>query len=575
MRLSRIGAGYIILLWILVVGIIGTTLLIGYNRNSADLFRLMENEADRLIDVIDVSAAAGIVALDAVEDITADRLLQNARFVEQLSRDALPSQRELDSIVSRNRLHMINILAPDGRSIVRSGTRGESRSGNGHNPAVDAVIDGDTEETVIGFMDGRYYRGKRYGVVVARRGGGAVVVNADSEDMLDIRRQLGLGTLFRELGNREGIRYIVLQDEEGIISASPDVSTMTRIANDSFLTSAEKGISASRRLTDDTGLLLEIVRILVVDDIEVGLIRLGLSLEPVEVIRRHAVHQFILLFIAAMFSGAFVVIFVILRQNYRVLTDEHDRILREVRIMEADTRRAERLASMGQLAAGVAHEIRNPLNAVSIISQRLKNEFVPHADTDEYQSLLTTIRKEIDRISGIVTQFLRYARPQEITHTRVSAAKLMDDVILLIRDHAAATGAEISIDVPADLVCFCDSDQMKQALLNLLLNAVDAIRDNDGEHGTISVWARRGSGDCLISITDTGGGIPQDVLERVFDPYFTTKDTGTGLGLSEVYRIITAHGGTITASNDGPGAMLMIRLPGGKEHDGHAEHPRG
>jgi len=382
MKIARISTAYIFLVWVLVVVLLASVLYIGFLRNSADLRQLMTNEAERLVEVVGVSARAGIHALDEVEYITAERLLENARLIALMALKSIPSSETLTRIARENDLHMINILDDDGTSLSRSDTPDEQRrDGDGrHHPSVEAVLSGESEEEVIGFMDSRYYSGKRYGVVVRRTNGGAVVVNTDSEAMLEFRKAVGLGTLLRDLGSRKGIRYIVLQDREGIVAASEGVSEMSRIEDDQFLAEAAEGTRGSRIMDYVGGTVLEVAHPLVVDDYDLGLLRIGLSTADIEGIRSRAVRHFVLLFAAAMVSGVFVLIYVILRQNYMILNAEHDRILADVRRMEEETMRSERLASMGRLAAGVAHEIRNPLNAISIIAQRLRAEFIPEAD---------------------------------------------------------------------------------------------------------------------------------------------------------------------------------------------------
>jgi len=545
---------------------LGSVLYLGYRRNVADLRQLMMNEAERLIGITGIAAQAGIHALDEVEDLTARRLLDNAWLIERLSHDAIPSEETLAQIARDNDLHMINILDADGKSIVRSGQSDGlgGESGGTHRPEVEAVLAGDDDQGIIGFMEGRYYSGKRYGVVVRRRKGGAVVVNADSWNMLAFRRSVGLGTLFRDIGRREGIVYIVLQDEQGIVAASEDVREMTRIGNDPFLLQAEKGEMGSRLTRYRDRNILEVASPLIADDYNLGIIRLGLSTDEIDGIRMRAIRQFLLLFAAAMFSGALVLVFVILKQNYMILDAEHDRILGEVRRMEEEQRRTERLASMGRLAAGVAHEIRNPLNAVSIITQRLKAEFTPTGDETEYRKYLATVASEIARISQIVEQFLKYARPPKLSLTEVNLSVLVDEVTAIAGERARTEDIAVSADVSRDIVCRCDADQLKQALLNLVLNAVEACAAG----GSASVAARKNGGEIVLVVRDTGPGIADDAMPKIFDPYFTTKEKGHGLGLSEVHRIVTAHGGRIDAENDTErgGAVFTVVLPGGKSN---------
>ena len=560
MKIARVGTGYIILIWILIVIMLGTVSYIGYRRNSTDLKQLMINEAERLIEVVGVTAQAGIHALDEVEYLTAQRLLENARLIERIAAFSIPSADSLTSIAQENDLYMINILDKNGNSLSRSATQKHTgkKYGNVHRPEVESVLSGEFDEEVIGFMDGRYYSGQRYGVVVRRHGGGAVVVNTDSDKILEFRKAIGLGTLFREIGSLERIDYIVLQDTLGIVAASSGVREMTRIKDEPFLVNAAKGEYSSRitRFGDES--ILEIAFPLIVDDIDLGLLRIGLSTAEIDSIRHRAFRQFVILFIFAMVSGAFVFIYVILRQNYMILNAEHGRILREVRRMEEDTRRSERLTSMGRLAAGVAHEIRNPLNSISIIVQRLKAEFTTVNDEEVYRDYLSTVKNEISRISSIIEQFLKYARPPKLTLANVSLEKIIKEVLNVVGEKARADKITFNTEIEHGITCKCDVDQMKQALLNIVLNALEACDEN----GVVTIKAEKRKGAVLLQVMDTGHGIPGDIFSKIFDPYFTTKETGNGLGLSEVHRIIISHGGKVTAENteDG-GALFSIYVP--------------
>ena len=553
MKITRIDARSIVLIWALVILLLGTVLMIGFFRNMADLRQLMADEANQLIEVVDVSARASIHSLDKVEDLTARRLLDNARLAA-----SSPLNREgLERLLRENDIAALEILDSAGNRVVSLG-----------NPAVrDTTLLGDAErrvlggyadEELIGFRESGYRGGQLFCAVVKRPGGGAVVVAVQALEMLEFRKAIGLGTLFGDMGNREGVRYIVLQDTLGIVAASRNVTEMNRISDDPFLGEASSGGNFTRHFESAGGPVFEIVKPLVVDGVDLGLLRIGLDTGVIEAIRSRAVRQFLVLFLASALSGAFLFIFLMLRQNYRMLNREHDRMLRNVRSMEEQARRSERLASMGKLAGGVAHEIRNPLNAISIIAQRLAAEFTPSEGAGEYRQFLKTIGTEIDRIRLIVDHFLAYLRPPDLRLETVDIAALARESARVIEEPARAAGIDLRVEAEPGLTCFCDSNQMKQVFLNLLLNAVDAVHA-DGEVG---IRAGRYDSRVEITVTDTGPGIPREIRKHVFDPYFTTKDHGSGLGLSEVHRIVSAHGGSVAVENgETGGAVFTISLP--------------
>lgn len=251
----------------------------------------------------------------------------------------------------------------------------------------------------------------------------------------------------------------------------------------------------------------------------------------------------------------------------------------------------QRLAAMGNLAAGVAHEIKNPLNAISMGLQRLRMEFAPAAPEarQEYTQFTRIIEAEVTRLNTIVNQFLTLARPLHLTLVEAPLAPVLAEVLALLSPQAKAQGVEVVEDLELkDARALLDREPLIRAMMNVLLNAIQAMPKG----GTLSVRARvvdtanrqfdnsellvtqapnhpaalapaPAAQQCVeVVVTDTGSGIPPENLDRVFEPYFTTKEDGTGLGLALARRIILEHRGNIRAENaSGGGARFVIGLP--------------
>ena len=231
--------------------------------------------------------------------------------------------------------------------------------------------------------------------------------------------------------------------------------------------------------------------------------------------------------------------------------------LTEKLVMEAEMRRRDRLVSMGALASGVAHEVRNPLNAIALIVQRLEREFEPPRDKEQYLKFIGVVRDEIDRVNRIVKQFLSLARPPALQPQEIELEDLLQKTIDVIAPRANLKGLGVERRIAPVGRIHADPEQLEQAILNLLSNAVEAT-----EAGHIRMIAQSVNGDVEVVVEDTGSGIPADDMERIFDLYFTTKQDGTGLGLSLVHRIVAEHGGRIDVhSQEGRGSSFTIRLP--------------
>lgn len=232
----------------------------------------------------------------------------------------------------------------------------------------------------------------------------------------------------------------------------------------------------------------------------------------------------------------------------------HD--LTERKRLEEEARRRDRLTAMGELASGVAHEVRNPLNAIGVIAQRLRREFVPKEDAEDYRALVDIVRAEVERVDGIIRQFLEFARPPRLSPRETDVAALLEEAVRVVESRAREKGLDIRRDFDGVGGAVLDPDQMKQALLNLLKNAVEAT-----ERGTITVTASGGQ-RVEIVVSDTGYGIPPENLSRIFDLYFTTRPEGTGLGLSQVHRIVAEHGGQVHVESEvGKGTRFTMALP--------------
>lgn len=233
---------------------------------------------------------------------------------------------------------------------------------------------------------------------------------------------------------------------------------------------------------------------------------------------------------------------------FKDLTEQHR--------LKSQIRRSERLASLGELMAGIAHEIRNPLTAVKGFVQYLK-EVDDEKERKEYMPLII---KEVDRVNRVIETLLYFARPCKTNYTLVDINNLLEETLVLVKNMGAEQQLELMLDLDKTIPQVeGDAEQLKQVLLNLLINAVQATPGS----GKISVntW-HEDSCFVYLSVTDTGSGINQADLNKIFDPFFTTKVAGTGLGLAIAQRIINAHYGRIDIQSElGRGTKVTLQIP--------------
>lgn len=238
----------------------------------------------------------------------------------------------------------------------------------------------------------------------------------------------------------------------------------------------------------------------------------------------------------------------------------HIEDITEKRKKETQLRRAESLAALTTLAAGVAHEINNPLGSISIRIQLLEKLLkAENTDRAAIKKHLNVVKEEMDRLKHIVVDFLFAVRPMDIQLMSENPAQIVEEIADLIQPEADRMGINVEVSIGDDLPrVLMDKRHIKQALLNLIQNAMAAMPKG----GNLGIAVAATNDELTISVSDTGTGIPEDMLTKIFEPYFTTKKSGTGLGLTITFKIIKEHSGDISLeSKEGKGSTFTIHLP--------------
>jgi len=235
--------------------------------------------------------------------------------------------------------------------------------------------------------------------------------------------------------------------------------------------------------------------------------------------------------------------------------------LSAIKEMEERMRRADRLTALGRLSANIAHEIRNPLASISGAIETLARDLPPDATRTR---LVEIVLSESERLNQLIAEFLDYARPAKPTPMPVEVATVLEEVLTLLQHRPLPESVKLVRQFDEGLVIHADPQQVRQAVWNLCLNAVQAMADG----GELRIGARALPGTGRVRriqvwVTDTGHGIPTENLAHIFEPFFSTKPGGTGLGLATVYRIVQDHGGQVEVRSDpGLGTTFTLTLPG-------------
>jgi two-component system sensor histidine kinase HydH len=238
------------------------------------------------------------------------------------------------------------------------------------------------------------------------------------------------------------------------------------------------------------------------------------------------------------------------------------RDLTQVRRLQATVQKQEKLAAIGNLAAGVAHEVRNPLSSIKGYATYFATLFEHDSENKKAAEVMIT---EVERLNRVISELLEISRPSDLKCRETDLSFLINSSIRLVRQDADAGGIGITTSFDETMApLLVDPDRITQALLNLYINAIQAMT----EGGVLSISSRDRGNGITITITDTGTGMSEDTGNKIFDPYFTTKNTGTGLGLAVVSKVVEAHNGTVEfTSRKNHGTTFTIFLPRQRKQD--------
>jgi len=401
-------------------------------------------------------------------------------------------------------------------------------------------------------------------------------------------------TEYLQQARSKGVNEINIINNEGEIINSSDPA---QVGKKREIKKLEKGLKASRRGGGAASSLkpYDLVVPVIVGDEQLGYVQVNLLLDNIRDIQHANFVRRLVATSLVFLIGMFLTIFLARRYTlpiHRLATGVKDvsagdlsvtfevetgdeigelaenlnemvEKLKEKELLEKRLYEAEHLSKVGQLASGIAHEIRNPLNYISLAIDHLKSELLPIVPEreGELRSITDNIKEEVRKANYMVLNFMNYGRPLKLRRQRVSYPELIDKAMPLMQDRLKEQRIEVVREIPGDLPPMqVDPELMRNCLCNFITNGAQAMP----EGGTITLGASldREAGFFLLTFTDQGVGIDPQDLDKVFQPYFTTKEAGIGLGLAITERIVKEHGGTLeVTSSKGEGTTFTIKLP--------------
>lgn len=657
-KLSKLNIKYIVFITFVIIVLIIGSAYFEISSSRKEIFKLLDEEAVSLIKAINSSAENAVISTYEIENLINTNLLSIGELIKEFGINKLNGSESINIFLQNSNIKQIILVNKEGVITYSKIILSPELKKKIYNLILSYNKSND-EEFIPGIINDStcncYF-------VALKRSSGYIFVGLDPKYFMDFRKKIGIGSLFKNLANQEEIKYIVLQDFDGIIAASKNIRELNSIDTDEFLKKIVNKDTVVTRVYDHNGEdVYEAVQPLIIDDDFYGIIRIGLSMQSIIDANYRMARRILITSLVVIGIGVILFSLILANQHKNTLQNElkklqsyNEKILEnmadgvlaldnkhevffinnsaikilgikdknivgkeikdilaskdliadiinneefffkefvlnfenrkvvrvnksfisnfekeserltvvllqditEEKNLELQVRRNEKLVAMGELAAGVAHEVRNPLNSISIVIQRLLFEFEPVAQKDKYQKLISTIREEIARINKIIEQFLKFAKRPKLN----LKVENISDIVLKSIEVISPEAKNIKIvkNIESNLYLKVDSDQILQALINILKNSIQAIEKD----GIIEVTLFSVDEGVYIKIKDNGKGIDKENLNKIFNLYYTTKSNGTGIGLSIVNQIISDHNGKIEVESEPmKGTTVNIFLP--------------
>jgi len=528
------------------------------NRTKNGFYLLLEREAALLLRHFEKNIQEGLSSLQqsqlpflGMEESVAEYLVEAAYGIDRMDQERNLTLTDLRATADQYLLTSVEIYDPKGNPL--KGWPQQSAT-SGKRLFLQELIE-KKRSVVIDQGEDRWFT-----IAISRKmRPGIIALHLDREQGKKILRQLVIQRAISDIGLKEDILYVAVQDPSFSILAHTDPSLIGKKQEDSFLMSSlQRGQLGSRLLQHKKGEeTFEVAKSFSLGGKPAGVIRIGYSPKEIYPVLGQIKKNVALSILFFLILGVSAITLIWVNQN---------RHLRRMNEMEDRIQLAERLSSLGHLAAGVAHEIRNPLNAIGMGLQRLKREFSPHEESkqDEYRSFTDLILNEIRRVNRIIEQFLTLSRPSHLDLRSASVQELLKNLIILFQEEASSKNIALQVEIGPGLpLMTIDPERLKEALMNIMKNGMEAMEKS----GTLFVSTRSFKDRVEVVISDSGSGIPPDQMEKIFNYYYTTKEKGSGLGLPIAHRIIEAHGGQIKIeSRVGVGTKVTVLLPRPKNY---------
>ena len=561
-----LGPIHLILLCCVIILILIMNGYFEINRTRKNLQGILENQGTALLRGLEREIQNTISVMEAIEHVPGGHLLNITSSTNSFALEEAIVDHLLDIATRVDQNDAAGTLSPEGLKDLADG-EGVERIEVLDNPsssqlseknlaACSPLVEGIQDVVIIPFKRFVPDEGDLFSVAIrAIQGKGIIAVSVNPSQMKDLRRRFTIQSVLNAMDFGQGVEYLSVFDRSLTLVAQTKNADIEDTLDVAFLRSVQEiGQPQSRfHPISDEREVFEIATMLRLEAEPYGVIQVGLSSSPIRNILSLATRNVALSVAVLLALGITGVVLVYVNQN---------RHLQKLKEMEERAQAAERLLSIGKLGAGLAHEIRNPLNAVGMAIQRLHREFLPQEEekAKDFGQFMGVIREEIKRLNRIVDRFVQFSKPDRLALAPSSLVDLLDNLMLLfdeeVKTRSIVVEKEVDPKLPSPIM---DKGKITQALINIVTNSLHAMEGG----GRLSIKAEMDRKDWItIVVTDTGTGLAEKEIEKIFDYSYTTREKGLGLGLPIARKIIEEHGGRIAIESEaGKGTTVSIFLP--------------
>lgn len=554
----RISTKTLVTIFIILFVLLSSSAILDFYSRRKMVIESMTHYTQLLTNTIQKSVANSIILNRLLNYYIEEWFTSNLKNLGKLETTRKLDNDFLATYATENKIHHINLYDSNGN---REKYSHRERQCLNHPAIIRPILQKENDVSVFGVQPLTDFEEEVYVIAVARPAGGAIVGAMRAQRFAAIQSVIGIERYLNTIASDSAIIYITIQDSSGIIAKTKNfdpthlLSSQQTVAGKQPEEAFHWEISAydNRRIFEASAPLTTF------HNRYYGTLRVGLDYSPVQKMQRDLLQHILIRLLVLLIIGFTLFFYSISIQNVQILEQEKANITDEVYRLQHNLRHREKMSAIGELAAGIAHEIRNPLGAISMTVQRLSREFGPAKDTDEWQHLLNIIHKEIDHIGSSIKNLLQFSKPTPLQCSQHRIDEIITKIISLYQSKAEEAGIKLKQTGSVATEAFIDPVKIENCLVNLLENALAATPAG----GSIEFGLKQRQRIIVITLKDTGIGIPEENLSKIFNLYYTTKPNGTGLGLAHAQQIISEHGGTIHVhSRKNEGTTFTITLPG-------------